>query len=117
MNNTNPFLKKRTNPFEVEQQKDSEEELKEEKEIQIEEPVIEKEVIAPVKVQKVTSKPATKASKGRYIQDEDLGRQKYTATMDENLRRRIKITCARRGIMFSQFVEDACKEKLNREGE
>lgn len=46
----------------------------------------------------------------------DNNKVKYTATMDQNLRTEIKIACATRGLMFSQFVEDACKEKLAREG-
>ena len=36
--------------------------------------------------------------------------------MEQSLRRRIKIVCAQRGIMFAQFVEDACREKLENEG-
>lgn len=43
-------------------------------------------------------------------------KEKYTATMDRNLRTQIKIACATKGIMFSQFIEDACREKLQREG-
>ena len=42
---------------------------------------------------------------------------KYTATMSKELRRRIKVVCAQRDIMFSQFIEQACIEKLNREGD
>ena len=36
--------------------------------------------------------------------------------MDVTLRRQIKIACAERGIMFAKFVEDACREKLAKEG-
>lgn len=43
-------------------------------------------------------------------------KEKFTSTMNSELRRKIKIVCATRGIMFAQFVEDACKEKLAREG-
>ncbi len=43
-------------------------------------------------------------------------KDKYTATMDRTLRTQIKIACATKGIMFSQFIEDACREKLAREG-
>lgn len=43
-------------------------------------------------------------------------RDKYTATMDPTLRKRIKIACAMSGMMFSEFIEEACKEKLSREG-
>ena len=43
-------------------------------------------------------------------------RVKYTATMEVSLRRKIKIYCATNGKMFSEFIEDACREKLLREG-
>lgn len=46
----------------------------------------------------------------------DNNKVKYTATMDQALRTEIKIACATKGIMFSQFIEDACREKLLREG-
>lgn len=55
-------------------------------------------------------------SKQHYIPVEEVRREKYTSTMDVDLRRKIKIVCATRGIMFAQFVEDACKEKLKKEG-
>gem|GEM_PF-784105 len=50
------------------------------------------------------------------VEQDSVEREKYTATMDTNLRRRIKIACATRGMMFSQFIEEACAEKLAREG-
>ena len=43
-------------------------------------------------------------------------REKFTSTMEQSLRRSIKIVCAQRGIMFAQFVEEACREKLKKEG-
>lgn len=43
-------------------------------------------------------------------------REKYTSTMEMNLRKKIKIACAMKGIMFAQFIEEACIEKLKREG-
>ncbi len=46
----------------------------------------------------------------------DNNRVKYTSTMDKNLRREIKIICAQRGLLFASFIEDACREKLRREG-
>lgn len=58
-------------------------------------------------------------SEVRYSQPRrlpDNNKVKYTATMDQSLRTDIKIACATRGLMFSQFVEDACREKLAREG-
>ena len=47
---------------------------------------------------------------------EEVRREKYTSTMEVSLKRQIKIVCATRGIMFAKFVEDACREKLMREG-
>ena len=35
--------------------------------------------------------------------------------MDKDLRREIKFACVTKGIMFAQFVEEACQEKLRRE--
>ena len=37
--------------------------------------------------------------------------------MDPDIRRKIKIACATRGILFAQYIEDACREKLRREGD
>lgn len=51
-----------------------------------------------------------------YMQQEVEVRDKFTSTMEQSLRRSIKVVCAQRGIMFAQFVEDACREKLEREG-
>lgn len=55
-------------------------------------------------------------TKNYYAAQVNETKEKFTSTMEQTLRRRIKIVCAQRGIMFSQFVEDACKEKLEREG-
>ena len=68
----------------------------------------------PVKQVVKTVKPTVKT---KPIQPEEEVREKYTSTMEVTLRRRIKIVCATRGIMFSEFIEEACKEKLRREGE
>ena len=43
-------------------------------------------------------------------------REKYTATMETSLRRRIKVASAMSGIQVSTFIEQACLEKLEREG-
>lgn len=43
-------------------------------------------------------------------------RDKYTATMDRDLRKRVKIASVERGVVFSQFIEEALIEKLEREG-
>ncbi|HHX80817.1 MAG TPA: hypothetical protein GX692_07120 [Acholeplasmataceae bacterium] len=43
-------------------------------------------------------------------------REKYTATMDRALRKKVKIAAVEKGIMFSQYIEEAVIEKLEREG-
>lgn len=43
-------------------------------------------------------------------------RDKYTATMDKDLRKRVKIASATKGVQLSTFIEEACYEKLEREG-
>jgi hypothetical protein len=69
---------------------------------------------------KSSKEPAKKqprvVQRQQYIQQDDANREKYTSTMDVTLRRQIKIACAERGIMFAKFVEDACREKLAKEG-
>ena len=48
---------------------------------------------------------------------EDQNREKYTATMEKSLRKRVKVASAMAGIQVSTFIEEACKEKLEREGQ
>ena len=115
---------KRRNPFEtpkVEErvQKTIEPVVEEE----IEEEVIEEPVyVAPKPVpiqqprQQQVQRQVRVSQKQQYYVPEDANREKYTSTMDITLRRQIKIACATRGIMFAKFVEDACREKLAREG-
>jgi hypothetical protein len=43
-------------------------------------------------------------------------RDKYTATMDRVLRKRLKIASVEKGIVVSEFIEQAVREKLEREG-
>jgi len=43
-------------------------------------------------------------------------REKYTATMDSELRKQVKIAAVKKGIVFSQFIEEAVIEKLQKEG-
>ena len=78
-------------------------------------PVVKK--VSPKPVAKSTPKPVRSGSRNQVVYVESEDRLKYTATMDRELRRRIKIVCATREIMFSQFIEQACIEKLNREGD
>ena len=68
-------------------------------------PVVQEEV-KPV-VQQVT--PQKKVV-------DDSNREKYTATMEKSLRKRVKIAAATAGIQVSTFIEEACLEKLEREG-
>lgn len=95
-------------------------ENEDEQEAEVEDEVIMQPVVKPVTpklVQKQAPKQQRQSSKNYYMPEENVDRQKYTATMDVALRRKIKIVCATRGIMFSEFIEMACKEKLSREGE
>lgn len=48
---------------------------------------------------------------------DDNNREKYTATMEKTLRKRVKIAAAMAGIQVSTFIEEACLEKLEREGQ
>lgn len=43
-------------------------------------------------------------------------RDKYTATMDRDLRKRLKVAAAMKGVQLSTLIEEACLEKLEREG-
>ena len=61
-------------------------------------------------------KTVRRQQRQQYIQPVETAKDKYTATMDVVLRRKIKIYCATNGKMFSEFIEEACREKLNREG-
>ncbi len=98
------------------------------------EPVVQKQTIqqeVPVQTQFVQqepviqSKPAPKTvqqPQNYYYQQPQTpvvsnnNREKYTATMEKELRIRVKVASARKGIQFSQFVEEAVLEKLRREG-
>lgn len=76
-----------------------------------EEPV----VVKPVRQPQPPKQQRTVVRQQYYV-PEEVKREKYTSTMEVSLKRQIKIVCATRGIMFAKFVEDACKEKLAREG-
>jgi len=43
-------------------------------------------------------------------------REKYTATMDKDLRKRLKVASAMKGMQVSSYIEEALLEKLEREG-
>ena len=103
-------IQKRNNPFDrpvnQNQQKKVEEEVFEQENDEIE--VVE-ERVEPRKV-------VQPAKKQPVVAEIDNERVKYTSTMDRRLRRQIKIVCAERGLLFANFVEEACREKLRREG-
>ena len=92
-----PF-KKRTDPF------------KNDAVVTPAEETVEKE---PVREEKVVVMPKQKA---KVVETNDANREKYTATMDKNLRKRIKLAAIEAGVQVSTYIELACLEKLNREG-
>ena len=100
---------KRRNPFDIMAEEEKVEEVK-----PIEEPFYTYE--QPVQRAQTAKKQPRVVQRQQYIQQDDANREKYTSTMDVTLRRQIKIACAERGIMFAKFVEDACREKLAKEG-
>ncbi len=108
---------KRRNPFD--EPRGFEEQLSEEK-ANIEEVIEEVEPQKPSQTNSYTARSTQRQPKQvvrqQYYEPIDVNREKYTSTMDVTLRRQIKIACATRGIMFAKFVEDACREKLQREG-
>ncbi len=111
---------KRRNPFDVPRVTEEEKEpeiVKTEPEV-VEEQEFYEEVAPVVRQQpkQTVQRPVRQQQRQQYYQPDDANREKYTSTMDIALRRQIKIACATRGIMFAKFVEDACREKLAREG-
>lgn len=101
-----PF-KKRSNPMENEIQK-----------------TIEKTTVAPEKIeqdppfftQKVENPEPKPVKAVKPAKGSGEIREKYTATMNVNLRRRLKIAAATYGLQISDYIEEACREKLDREG-
>ena len=78
--------------------------------------MLDKNISYAKKEQCESSKQSVKSILSSYVSEGEPNREKYTSTMDVMLRRQIKIACATRGIMFAKFVEDACREKLAKEG-
>lgn len=106
------ITQKRRNPFETPINQTPRQEPPK---VVVEEVVEEEPVEEVVVVQR--PQPKKQERKPVYVAPVDSGdREKYTATMETNLRREIKIFCATRGIMFSEFIEQACLEKLQRDG-
>lgn len=96
-----PF-KKRTDPFaEVKTAPEPEQKV-------VSEPVREVVVEKVVEVQK---------PKQKVVAVDDANREKYTATMDKALRKRVKLASIEAGVQVSTFIEQACLEKLAREGQ
>ena len=98
--NSTPF-KKRNNPFASSGSTS----------IMSEQPQVVEQPVEQVVVQPVATKPAPV----KKVVD-DANREKYTATMEKSLRKRVKIAAATAGIQVSTFIEEACLEKLEREG-
>ncbi|MBQ8292623.1 MAG: hypothetical protein IJX78_02300 [Bacilli bacterium] len=105
-------MQKRVNPFATPIVKN--EEPKEEKVVTkpvyeepeyVEEPVY----VAPKQERVVRRQPQSQPKK--------IEKVKFTSVMDPDIRRKVKIACATRGILFAQYLEDACREKLRREGD
>ena len=111
-------MQKRTNPFasplKMEEPKEKKIEIVEEPVEEYEEEEIE--TYQPQIERYVPQQPQRQAQKTSYSAPRTNSRDKYTSTMDQNLRRKIRIECAKRGILFKTFVEEACREKLAREG-
>lgn len=58
--------------------------------------------------------PLSRMNKIAVQQNND--REKYTATMERELRKRLKVAAAMKEMQVSTFIEEACLEKLEREG-
>ena len=76
---------------------------------EIQQPVQQPVYTAPVQ-------PVYRQPKAVAVVNHDLNREKYTATMEKDIRRRVKIACATKGVQFSQYVEEAVLEKMKKEG-
>lgn len=94
-----PF-KKRINPMDSPEQKTVEVQ-------QDEEPVVEE----PVQVA-----PQPKVQARKQAKEVASIKEKYTAVMDKQLRKRVKVASINLGLDYSTFIELAVREKLNREG-
>jgi hypothetical protein len=111
---------KRRNPFETPIVNENEQENVRQESVQT--PIVEKQTVYVQEPPRKTYEQPQNYSKQsrrstRQFEEEQLDgrRDKYTSTMETQLRRKIKIVCATRGIMFADFVSEACREKLSRE--
>lgn len=117
----NEQIKRRSNPFdkplvtEEEQVETPVEKTTQQVQYTSPQPVYE-EPYTSYQYQQPQPKQQRRQTKPQYIQPVEAQKDKYTATMDVTLRRKIKVYCAQNGRMFSKFIEEACREKLSREG-
>lgn len=100
-----PF-KKRVNPLAVEDEKPVQPEPKPK-------PVVEQKVEpAPVRPEPRVEVHQEPKKAVRH----DAVKEKYTAVMDRDLRKRVKVASINLGVDYSTFIEEAVMEKLSREG-
>ena len=78
--------------------------------------VLLESTLSPLRVAGEEEKPVVQVQQQKKKQESN-GREKYTATMEKSLRKRVKIASAMAEIDISTFIEEACKEKLEREGQ
>lgn len=105
-------MQKRVNPFATPIVRN--EEPKQEKTISkpvYEEPIYEDEPVY------VAPKQERVVRRQQPVQPSKVEKVKFTSVMDPEIRKKVKIACATRGILFAQYLEDACREKLRREGD
>ena len=75
--------------------------------------VDKKETSSQEETKQTVQKPAPKVAATKA---KEVIRDKYTATMERSLRIDVKIASAKKGLQFSQYIEEAVREKLEREG-
>ncbi len=121
----NEQIKRRTNPFDNPIITEEESKVEREEEIvtkpieqapQMMQQPVYNEPVQQYQYQQTQQRQPRRQQRPQYIQPVETQKDKYTATMDVSLRRKIKVYCAQNGRMFSEFVEEACREKLSREG-
>lgn len=100
-----PF-KKRVNPLSVEEEKPVQPEP-------VQQPVVEQKP-EPVVTRQEPRVEVRQEPKKAYRHE--AVKEKYTAVMDSSLRKRVKVASINIGIDYSTFIEEAVKEKLEKEG-
>lgn len=103
-------IKKRKNPFDSVINEEITPELPIQQQPRRAKPIEEKRVSYQQERVQTPSQPVASALRAEEV------REKYTSTMARTLRKQVKIACVNKGVMFAQFVEEACREKLDREG-